>query len=167
VPLEYIDLQGVLDEADFCETVLRRLGKEGDSPRHLKRALETRELILFLDEVERLAEPDFNPRLHDLLRSLAQERRFAMVVATQRPLAEVFPARTPGGVSPFHNIFTIKTLGPFGEAEARDFLAARLANTGVTFSAREVERLLADSGCHPARLQRLAKVLFEEYQGVA
>ncbi len=162
VTLEYVDLQGMLDEGDFCETVLSRLGQAGDTLRDLKRALRDgkREVVLLFDEVERLAEADFNPRLHDLLRSLSQEPHFAMCVATQRPLVEVFPARAPGGVSPFHNVFTVKTLGPFREDEARDLLAARLAGTGVSFGEREVERLLAQSGCRPAELQRLAGVLF-------
>lgn len=162
VALEYVDLQGILDEADFCETILDKLGQRGDSLRALKRALSEREVILLLDEMERLAEQDFNPRLHDLLRSLAQEPHFAMCLATQRPLVEVFPARAPGGVSPFHNIFTVKTLGPFTVTEARGLLAARLANTGVTFSDQEIKDLLATSQCHPAELQRAASVLFEE-----
>jgi hypothetical protein len=160
--IEFIDLQRVLDEADFCETVLSKLGESGDTLRALKRALASREVVLLLDEVERLAEEDFNPRLHDLLRSLAQESHFAMCLATQRPLVDVFPARTPGGVSPFHNIFTVKTLGPYTETEARDFISARLANTDVTFTNREIERLLVESHCHPARLQAGAKALFEE-----
>jgi hypothetical protein len=160
--VEFIDLQGVLDEADFCETVLRKLGESGDTLRHLKRALAARKLVLLLDEVERLAEEDFNPRLHDLLRSLAQEPDFAMCLATERRLDDVFPSRTPGGVSPFHNIFTVKILGAYTPVEARDFLAARLAGTGVSFTEREIERLLAESYCHPAKLQAGAKALFEE-----
>jgi hypothetical protein len=160
--IQFIDLQGVLDEEDFCETILSNLGESGDTLRALKRALAGRELILLLDEVERLAEDDFNPRLHDLLRSLAQEPHFAMCLATERPLVEVFPSHTPGGVSPFHNIFVIKTLGPFTEAEARDCIATCLAKTGVTFSEREIERLLMESHCHPSKLQARAKALFEE-----
>jgi hypothetical protein len=159
--VEYIDLQAVLDEADFCETVLTKLGESGDTLRALKRALADRKLILLLDEVERLAEADFNPRLHDLLRSLAQEPYFAMCLATEHPLDQVFPAHTPGGVSPFHNIFTVKTLAVYTETEAREFLAARLAGTGVAFTEREIEHLLAESQCHPARLQAKAKALFE------
>jgi hypothetical protein len=160
--VEFIDLQSVLDEADFCETVLRRLGQSGDTLRALKRALAHRELVLLFDEVERLAEADFNPRLHDLLRSLAQEPHFAMCLATERPLDDVFPARTPGGVSPFHNIFTVKVLGPFTSAEARDFLQTSLADTDVSFSQREIERIVSESYGHPARLQAAARRLFEE-----
>jgi len=165
VTVEYIDLQRVLDESDFCETVLNRLGAEGDTLKQLKKALESRIVVLLLDEVERIAEQDFNPRLHDLLRSLTQEQgRLTLCLATQHPLEEVFPARTPGGVSPFHNIFTRKFVGPFTEAEARAFLTARLANTGVTLTAHEIEHLLLESQCHPAKLQTLAKALFEERQ---
>jgi hypothetical protein len=162
VTLEYVDLQGILDESDFCETILEKLGREGDTLRDLKRALSDCAVILLLDEMERLAEQDFSPRLHDLLRSLAQEPHFAMCLATQCPLVEVFPARAPGGVSPFHNIFTTKTLGPFSETEARDFLAARLAGTGVTFDDEEIQTLLSTSRCHPAQLQCEAKSLFAE-----
>jgi len=162
VPVEYLDLQRVLDEADFCETLLKKLGVEGNTLRQVKQTLEMREVILLLDEVERIAEPDFNTRLHDLLRSLAQESTFAMCLVTQRPLEEVFPPRLAGGVSPFHNVFTRKSIGPFSEAEGRRFLTSRLAPTSVTFSEREIERLLRDSKCQPAELQRLAKALFDE-----
>ena len=89
-----------------------------------------------------------------------------MGLATQRPLEEVFPARASSGVSPFHNIFTRKTIGPFAEAEARAFLDARLAGTGVVFDEPEIKRLWADSLGHPAKLQRLAKELFEECQRI-
>ncbi len=160
--IEYLDLQRVFDEADFCEMVLQQLNVTGNSLRDLRYALYNRRLILLLDEVERLAEPDFSPRLHDLLRSLAQEPNFKMCVATQHPLEEVFPPRTTGGVSPFHNIFTRKIVGAFTEAEARRFLVARLLDTDVTFTEREVTRLIAESHCHPARLQQLAKALFTE-----
>jgi hypothetical protein len=160
--VEFIDLQGVLDERDFCETILHKLGESGDTLRDLKRALASHDLILLLDEVERLAEDDFNPRLHDLLRSLAQEPHFAMCLATDHLLVEVFPSRTPGGVSPFHNIFTVKTLGPFTEAEIRDCLSAYLDGTGVAFSEREIERLVIESHGHPLKLQEKARDLFEE-----
>lgn len=156
VTLAYVDLQGVLDEADFCETVLGKLGDTGSTLRDLKRTLYQRHVILLFDEVERIAEPDFNPRLHDLLRALAQEPHFAMCLVTQRPLIQVFPPQTAGGVSPFHNIFTVKQLGPFPLDEARRFLQASRAG----FSIAEIEELLAESGGHPARLQRLAHQLF-------
>ena len=103
---------------------------------------------------------------HDLLRSLAQESHFALCVASRRPLTEVFPSdTTPRGVSPLHNIFNNKTLGPFDETEARDFLTERLAPTGVIFDEDEMEQLMRVSGGHPAELQRRAREWFEERFG--
>jgi hypothetical protein len=166
VTMAYIDLQGVLDEEDFCETVLEKLEESGNTLRHLKRTLSQREVVLLLDEVERLAEPDFNPRLHDLLRSQAQEPQLAMLLATRRHLLDVFPSWTPGGVSPFYNIFATKIIGPFSDTEARLFLSSRLTLTGLTFSEAEIEQLLAQSQGHPAQLQRLAKALFAEKAGI-
>jgi hypothetical protein len=159
----YLDLQSVLDEADFCAEILRHLGQEGDSLRQLKNALRQGNLLLFLDETERLAEPDFNPRLHDLLRSLTQEPHFALCLASQRPLVDVFPARTTNGLSPFHNIFVEKTLGPFSQVETHAFLAKQLANTPVQFKPEEIDNLFHKSQGHPAQLQRLARSLFERY----
>jgi hypothetical protein len=163
VAMVYVDLQRVLDEADFCENVLQPLGESGSTLRDLRRALDTRDVVLLLDEVEKLFDKDFSPKLHNLLRALAQESNFAMCVATQRPLEEVFPPSN--STSPFHNIFTRKTLGPFSEADARRFLATTLASTGVAFSAHDIERLLRDSQGHPAQLQRLAKELYDQLSG--
>lgn len=161
VAVVHVDLQRVLDEADFCENVLRPLSESGRTLRDLRYALDARDVVLLLDEVEKLTDRDFSPKLRDLLRALAQQPNFALCVATQRPLEEVFPPSSL--TSPFHNIFTRKTLGPFSEADARRFLMTTLAPTGVVFSARDIERLMRDSQGHPAQLQRLAKALFDEY----
>jgi hypothetical protein len=165
VTVAFIDMQRVWDEEDFCRTVLAALGERGKTPRALKKVLENRPAVLLFDEMERFAQKDFDPRWHDLLRSLAQEPHLALCLATQRPLVEVFAPRVAGGVSPFHNIFAIKQLGPFSEGEARAFLSARLHGTGVTFSLEEVEEMVVKSGGRPAVLQRLAYGLFERYVG--
>jgi hypothetical protein len=161
--IEYLDLQRVFNETEFCETVLQQLNTMGNTLRDLHNALKTRRVILLLDEVERLAEEGFSLHLQDLLRSLAQEPNFKMCVATQIPLEEVFLPRVKGSVSPFHNIFTRKSIGAFTEAEARRFLAERLQNTGVAFTEHDVARLIAESNCHPAKLQQAAKALFDEH----
>jgi hypothetical protein len=158
--VHYLDLQGVLDEEDFCADVLERLGRKPGGLRALKRALRRKRVVLLLDEVEKLADPAFSDCLHDLLRALAQEPTLTLAVASQRRLVDVFPPRSD--TSPFHNIFSEKRLGPFTPDDARAFLAGRLKGTGVAFAAQEVERLVAESGGHPARLQRLACALFEQ-----
>lgn len=164
-PVAYVDLQGVWDEDDFCRTILGKIeggAETPPTPHALKRALTGRDVILLLDEVERMAWDDFDPRWQNLFRSLAQQPGFALCIAAQRPLEVIF-AGDAGGVSEFYNIFTTKRLGPFTERESRAFLRARLAGSGVAFTPAEIERLVAESGGHPARLQRLAKALFARY----
>jgi len=76
------------------------------------------------------------------------------------------PSRVPGGVSPFHNIFTTKSIQPFSDIVARQFLSTRLLNTGLTFAEAEIENLLTQSQGHPAKLQAMAKALFAEKAGL-
>ena len=156
----YLDLQGVLDEEDFCAEVLEELGRGPGDLRTLKRALRRERTMLLLDEVEKLADPAFFPRLHSLLRALAQEPTLTIAVASHLPLVEIFPPRDP--TSPFHNIFTEKRLGPFAPDDVRAFLTRRLKGMEVAFTPEEIERLVTESGGHPARLQRLAYDLFEQ-----
>jgi hypothetical protein len=163
----YFDLQGMLDEDDFCAELLEDLEEApvdcSADPRKrmraLKRALRPGRVVLLLDEVEKLADVTFSTNLHQVLRAMAQGTALTLGVASHRPLVEVFPPREP--TSPFHNIFTEKRLGPFTPEDAREFVSLRLEGTGVAFTREEVERLVSDSDCHPAHLQRLAYELFE------
>ena len=165
--LAYVDLQATLDQADFCATLLSSLSRDGDTPLALKRAVSDcaasgRKIIWLMDEAERLAERDIDPRVLDLLRSLAQEPAVALCLATHRPLIEVFAPRSPGALSPFHNVFTEKPLSGFTPAEMRDFLAQRLRDTGATLNDDDLAHLLAASaGGHPARLQAAARRWFD------
>jgi hypothetical protein len=122
-----------------------------------------RDVVLLLDEVEQLADKDFSTKLHGLLRALAQDQNFALCVTTQHHLEKVFPPSSL--TSPFHNIFSHKTIGPFTETEARHFLTARLQDVSVMFTELEIANLIEQSQCHPARLQKLAKALFDKNFG--
>jgi hypothetical protein len=162
-PVCYLDLQLVLDEDDFCAEVSEGLGREPGDLRALKRVLQRERTVLLLDEVEKLADPTFSRRLQDVLRGVAQCDALTLAVASHRPLVAVFPPRDD--TSPLHNIFTEKRLPPLSPEEARALVTHRLQGTGVTFTAEEVGRLVTESGCHPARLQRLAYALFEQKKG--
>ena len=157
----YLDLQGMVNEKDFCAEVLEGLGQEPEGGlRRFKRVLRRSRTLLLLDEVEKLTDPAFSSRLHDLLRALAQKPSLTLAVASHSPLVEVFPPTS--STSPFHNIFTEKRLGPFDPSDARAFLEQRLATTGVTFTPEEQQQLVIASGGHPAHLQRRAYDLFEQ-----
>lgn len=170
--LHYIDLQGVLDTEDFCETILKKLGVTGNTPRELKRAIETRieakrDVILLLDEIERFGGGDIDLRIPNLFRALAQERHFALCVAGHQALEVIFPSKQEGvPMSDVANIFGVKWMTPFEEAEARAFLQTRLADSGVQFAEDEMARLWHESAGHPAKLQQLAQEVFARYVGL-
>jgi hypothetical protein len=155
----YLDLQGVLDEADFCAEALKKLEAASGDLRDLRRALRRGRTVLLLDEVEKLSDPSFSTRLHEVLRALAQEKTLTLAVASYRPLDAVFPPGSP--TSPFHNIFTVKRVEPFSSEESRAYLAERLAGTGVNWTPEEIAALLNESGGCPGRLQRAAARLYE------
>ena len=166
--VEYVDLQGMWNQEDFCGTLLDRLGQTGNSPMQLSLAVRTHlrqggKLIWLMDECERLAEPDIDPRLLDMLRALSQERHFALGLVTQRPLIQVFPPRSASGVSPFHNVFSHRSVERFSDEEALTLLRERLAESGVAFSDGEIADLLRECAGHPAQLQRRAREVFERY----
>ena len=166
--LHYIDLQSVLDTEDFCETILKRLNASGNTPRDLKRVIEARiaaqqDVILMLDEVERLRGGDIDARIPNLFRALAQEQHFALCVAGNHALELIFPPSSEISMSELSNIFGIKWMQGFDEAEARAFLQTRLAGTGVQFATDEIARLWRESAGHPAKLQTLAHEAFARY----
>jgi len=160
--LAYIDLYGVMDDENFFTTAAAKLGlPQVTNYRTFQQAVSGREVILLLDEVEELADLTFSPKLQKILRAFSQERHYAIGLVAKRPLAQLFPARD-NFVSPFHGVFVQqKTLLPFTDHEARDFLRQRLQDSDPTFSPAEMEQLIAASHGLPSELQRLAYQLFE------
>lgn len=106
-------------------------------------------VVVLLDEFELLAANDhLTPYFFARLRGLTTKYGLAFMTASQRPLFAI-TAEEEILSSPFFNIFVTVPLGLFGEQEARDLLADRLANSGVTFSDRLANHLLFMAGYHP------------------
>lgn len=162
----YLNLQGVLNESDFCTEVLQeltplhmgRLRTVTDALVALKRAVRGRKLLLMFDEVERLAEGDLTPRLQGLLRALLEEGNLLLLVASKLPIHKVFPPSDP--TSPLHNVFSAKVLPYFAQEEMHRFLQQRLAATSIRFSDDEVSSIWQASSGHPAKIQRAAEAHF-------
>jgi hypothetical protein len=169
----YLDLQGVIDEIDFCAEILQvldplqqgkqRTGKE--ALRALKQAMRGRKVLLLMDEVERLAQRrDFTARLQDLLRALCQEEQtLTLLAACEHPLDRIFPPSHD--TSPLHNVFSSLDLPNFTAEETVAFLHHRLAPTGLTFDDQELREIWATTGGHPGQVQRAAEALFNRKVG--
>jgi hypothetical protein len=158
----YLSLEWVDNEDEFYEAMSDVLGlSEPLRGYKLKRALTGRRIVLCLDEMEKMTWDGFTVYVRSQLRGLADgaDAALKLVIASRSPLATLFPD-SPGLDSPLAGICHQLDVGPFSPAVAREFLAVRLQDTGLTFSQPQIEALVANSGGHPARLQQSAADLY-------
>jgi len=157
----YVSLEWVDDEDDFYEALCDALGIETCSGYQLTRALRDKRHVLCLDEVEKMTWDGFTVRLRSQLRGLADgpSTPFKLVIASRSPLAYLFLG-SPELDSPLAGICHQLDVEPFPPDVARAFLAHHLRGTGVTFTESEISVLLAETGGHPAKLQRAAADLY-------
>lgn len=159
----YLSLEWVDDEDDFYVALCDALGVAICRGFQLTRALRGRRVVLCLDEMEKMGWDGFTRRVRSQLRGLADgpAAPLKLVVASRSPLARLFPD-APELNSPLAGICRPLDVGPFPDNVARTFLTRRLRGTGVRFADAQIRDLLADSGGHPARLQRAAADLYRQ-----
>jgi hypothetical protein len=157
----YLSLEWVDSEDEFYEALCDALNIETCRGYRLTRALRDKRHVLCLDEIEKMAWDGFTVRLRSQLRGLADgpAAPLKLVIASRSPLGDLFPDSTEL-TSPFAGICHPLDVVPFSSDIARAFLAHRLRGTGVTFTESEISTLLAETGGHPAKLQRAAADLY-------
>jgi len=112
---------------------------------------EGRHPVLCLDEFEELTlrRPEFTRDFFLTLRSCGQQG-MSMITASQKPLSDLTEPGDP--TSPFYNTFPLLRLGPFADADAKDFV--NFHRTGVPpFTPVEKEAILEFAKGHPLALQ--------------
>jgi len=120
-------------------------------------------VILYIDEFEKAGDlKRFSPDFWGMLRSYAQESGFTLVMATRQPLKDIEQEiNSHPTTSPLHNIFQTEIkLGPFSEEESRGLINRSLEGTGISFTEEEIDKIITQSGNHPARLQALCYDLY-------
>jgi len=157
----YLSLEWVDNEEDFYEALCDALGIETCRGYQLTRALRDKRYVLCLDEMEKMTWDGFTVHVRSQLRGLADgpAAPFKLVIASRSPLANLFPDSTEL-TSPLAGICRQLNVRPFPPDIARTFLAHRLRGTDVTFTKSEINTLLAETGGHPAKLQRAAADLY-------
>lgn len=139
--------------------------------RRLVRRLHRRghRIVLLCDELDlAIHNPLFDETFFGALRSLAGEG-LVFVTASRASLLELEQYRSEEAkrkvlASPFFNIFAEYSLGPFGDADVAEWLAASLEPTPIRFDARDIQWLDAQGGRHPFFLQLAAYHLFGELE---
>lgn len=162
----YLDLYSIFSEIDFCNEVIHiimplhniKLRNTNEALIALKHTIRGRNLLLMLDEVERMADRDFTSRLHGLLRALIQDGNLILLAASKLPIQKVFPPSDP--TSPLHNVFNDKRINYFSKQEMDRFIHQRLEDTPIQFTAIELSEIWQKSEGHPDKMLRTAEALF-------
>jgi hypothetical protein len=154
----YLTMQKVTSGSVFYELACRALGGSGKHNRDLGRLLDSGQRKIFcLDEMEKLC-CGYGDDIRAFLRGYADGANapLKLVTASRQSLAQLFPDNA-GKTSPLYNIFTdIIALANFSRADCDRFLAARLANTGVSFDVATRDEIWTLTQGHPYKLQRAA-----------
>jgi hypothetical protein len=161
-----IDMQSIRDEAEFFEVLCAELGL-GQTLRFqgLKRALQDQQVVVCLDEIEKMTLPQaFTWEMRAELRGLAegQDAPLSLVIASRSPLGDLFPDN-PRETSPLDGLCgSPLRVGPFSEAISGAFLRSRLVGHAVQFTERQIAWLHEQSQGHPGRLQSKAAELYRQ-----
>ncbi|MBE9039711.1 ATP-binding protein [Oscillatoriales cyanobacterium LEGE 11467] len=158
-----LGMECIYDEQEFWDTLCEQVGIKDRRDFMRKTKLQNRRYILCLDEIEAFTdEKRFPPHVLSFLRGVADGDRtpLTLVIASRSPLQKLFPD-LPERTSPLANICKQHRVGVFPPEIAREFLHSRLRDTNVTFSEDQIASLLAESGCHPAKLQERAAQLYD------
>jgi hypothetical protein len=158
----YLDMQLLGDDHDFFDALCDELGVAATRGFRLGRALRGRNVLLCLDEVEKMTWDGFTLDLRAQLRGLADgpDAPLKLVIASRTPLARLFPD-APGLTSPLAGICHQFTIQPFTLAETQALVDAYLRGTGYTLSPEAVAAAWRASGGYAARLQWELKAAFD------
>ena len=162
----YLDMRLVLNGQSFFEDLRDKLEMSSADPSKIYREAEKRRVkyVLCLDEIDQLCNTTQFPVEHrDILAGWSDgiDRPFTLVIASQRPLEELFPD-SPNRSSPLAGICLPKEVNPFNREETEEFIRQKLEGTEVEFEADEVRELYEKSGGLPRKLQQLAAALYQE-----
>jgi hypothetical protein len=158
----YLDMQLLGDEHDFFDALCDELGISSARGYKLGRALRGRNVLLAIDEVEKMTWDGFTRELRTQLRGLADgpDAPLTLVIASRTPLSRLFPDG-PEMTSPLAGLCLQLDMRPFTLAETRALVDAYLRGRGQTLSAEAIEAAWRASGGYPARLQGELRAAFD------
>jgi hypothetical protein len=161
----YLDMQNVDDESDFFKALCDGIGiaeiRGYEMFRNLKK--DGKKYVLCIDNIECLTNELFSGNERTRLRGLAEgaDAPLTLLIASRRSLNELF-LDSSNDYSPLYGICHTIEMPPFSQKEVHKFIETRLHSTGKQFAEVDFKTLWQESQGHPARVQEVAKALFEQ-----
>ncbi|NJO65963.1 MAG: ATP-binding protein [Richelia sp. RM2_1_2] len=164
----YLDMSQVYDEADFYYALCYEIGIEDCKGIRLTRALQKQrpQLLLLLDEIEKMTWDGFTNQVRGQLRGLANghDAPLRLVVAASTSLDQLFPdSNQIGMVSPFQNICLEEEIKIWDEATVRDFINYRLENNPIRFTEKEIIQIVRSCGGFPKEIMQMCYLTYARY----
>ncbi len=164
----YLDMSQVYDEDDFYYALCSEVGIEDCKGIRLTRALQKQrpQLLLLLDEIEKMSWEGFTNQVRGQLRGLANghDAPLRLVVAASTSLDQLFPDSSEiGMVSPFQNICLEEQINLWDEATVRDFISFRLENNPIQFTESEITQIVRSCGGYPKEIMQMCYGIYARY----
>ncbi|MEO1376296.1 MAG: CHAT domain-containing protein [Cyanobacteria bacterium J06635_10] len=164
----YLDMSQVYDEDDFYYALCSEVGIEDCKGIRLTRALKKQrlQLLLLLDEIEKMTWEGFTNQVRGQLRGLANghDAPLRLVVAASTSLDQLFPdSNEIGMVSPFQNICIEEHIELWDEADIRNFIRDRLSNNSIQFTEAEISEIITNCGGYPREIMQICYGIYARY----
>jgi energy-coupling factor transporter ATP-binding protein EcfA2 len=160
----YVDWNLVRNEETFWGIVCDQIRVPACTNNDLIRALQSRRLLLLLDEVERMERQVFGEEIRIQLRGFAQGNQMKVVIAACVPLDRLFPDEPHSLISVFNNLCTAETMLRWSEEMIHNYISQRSDGNPINFALAEIQSIIKDSQGNPQKLVPLCHQLYREYR---
>jgi energy-coupling factor transporter ATP-binding protein EcfA2 len=160
----YLDWNLIPNEDTFWEMVCHGIGVQRCYNHHLIRELQSRQLLLLLDEVEKMGQQEFGAEIRQQLRGFAQGSSMKVVIAACVSLDLLFPDAHNSLLSPFAGLCMEEKIPRWNERTIRNYIEQRLAGNPIQFTATEIEQIAQSSQGQPQQLVKDCHTLYRQYR---
>jgi energy-coupling factor transporter ATP-binding protein EcfA2 len=167
----YLNWNLIRNEDTFWELICELIGVARCHNLQLIRALQSRRLLLLLDEVERMAQQEFGAEIRSQLRGFAQDKSIKVVVTACVSLdlpnqwgKPLFTDDDNSFVSPFAGLCIEERIVCWSDKMMRNYIDLRLAGNHIQFTKTQIDRIVEVSQGKPQQLVQCCYKLYREYR---
>jgi energy-coupling factor transporter ATP-binding protein EcfA2 len=158
----YIDWNWVIKEEDLWQMVCEEL--RVCTVVELKRKIQSRNILLLLDHVEKMERQAFGEEIRTQLRAFAEGKQGKVIIAACVSLDVLFPCENHSLISPFQGLCEEHRMPKWSEAMVRLYIKERLNFTPVRFTDREIQQIIQIGDGIPQKLVKQCNQLYKDYR---
>jgi energy-coupling factor transporter ATP-binding protein EcfA2 len=160
----YLDWNLIPNEDTFWELVCHGIGVPRCHNHHLIKELQSRRLLLLLDEVEKMGQQEFGAEIRSQLRGFAQGSSMKVVIAACVSLDLLFADAHNSLLSPFAGLCMEEKIPRWSDRMMQNYIAQRLADNPIKFTDTEINRIVQTSQGQPQQLVKDCHHLYRQYR---